>query len=129
MVNANRSIMGGSPTSRIDAEKADAAMQGASDVLNWVDAFKTGSPMRILGLALDKGQNLTRGVNENVATALAERLFDPSRINWALQQAQNVRVPAPLTALPGAWLRNTPFSPFLASSSGQGAGAIATQPR
>lgn len=128
MVNANRTIMGGSPTSRIDAEKADAAIQGASDVLNWADALKSANPLRILGLALDKGQNLQRGVTPEVAAELARRLFaaDPARIQQVKQGLLNVRVPAPLAALPGGWLRNTPLVPLMGQGSGLLGSAIAT---
>jgi hypothetical protein len=134
MLAANRSTLGGSPTSRIDAEKADAAMQGASDVLSFAQAVKSGNPLQLLGLAVDKAQNLGRGITPEVADALANRLFtnDPVQIQRVLSRVGAVPAPAPQTALqPGMtqFGRRTPLVPLAAMFGGQGAAAIATPPR
>jgi hypothetical protein len=131
MLAANRMIVGGSPTSRIDAEKADAAMQGASDVLSFADAAKSGSVLRLLGLALDKGQNLQRGITPEVADVLANRLFttNPEQIQRALQRAGSVQAPAPMTQLqPGVlqFGRRTPLTPLSAILGGHLGSAVAT---
>jgi hypothetical protein len=133
MLAANRSTIGGSPTSRIDAEKADAAMQGASDVLSFAQAIKSGSPLQLLGLGLDKAQNLGRGITPEVADALANRLFtsDPVQIQRVLSQVGSVPAPAPQAALqPGLtqFGRRTPLVPLAAMFGGQGGAAIATPP-
>jgi hypothetical protein len=131
MLAANKTAMGGSPTSRIDADKADAAMQGASDVLSFADAIKSGNPLRILGLAFDKGQNLARGVTPEVADALANRLFtsDPIQIQRVLSQVGAVRNPAPAFMLqPGItqFGRRTPLPAMFGYGSGQIGAAIAS---
>jgi hypothetical protein len=133
MVNANRSTIGGSPTSRIDSEKSDAAMQGASDVLSFAQAIKSSNPLQLLGLAVDKAQNLGRGITPEVADALANRLFtnDPVQIQRVLSRVGAVPAPAPQTALqPGMtqFGRRTPLVPLAAMFGGQGGAAIATPP-
>jgi hypothetical protein len=133
MLAANRSTLGGSPTSRIDAEKADAAMQGASDVLSFAQAIKSGNPLQLLGLAVDKAQNLGRGITPEVADALANRLFtnDPVQIQRVLSRVGAVPAPAPQTALqPGLtqFGRRTPLVPLAAMFGGQAGAAIATPP-
>jgi hypothetical protein len=133
MLAANRSTVGGSPTSRIDAEKADAAMQGASDVLSFAQAIKSSNPLQLLGLAVDKAQNLGRGITPEVADALANRLFtnDPAQIQRVLSRVGSVPAPAPQTALqPGMtqFGRRTPLVPLAAMFGGQGGAAIATPP-
>jgi hypothetical protein len=133
MLAANRSTIGGSPTSRIDAEKSDAAIQGASDVLTVAQAIKNGSPLQLLGLGLDKAQNLGRGITPEVADALANRLFtsDPVQIQRVLSQTGAMR-PAPTAALsPGLMQfgRRTPLVPLGAMGAGQAGAAIATPPR
>jgi hypothetical protein len=133
MLAANRSTIGGSPTSRIDAEKADAAMQGASDVLSFAQAIKSSNPLQLLGLAVDKAQNLGRGITPEVADALANRLFtnDPAQIQRVLSRVGSVPAPAPQTALqPGMtqFGRRTPLVPLAAMFGGQAGAAIATPP-
>ncbi len=133
MVNANRSTIGGSPTARIDAEKADAAMQGASDVLSFAQAVKSGNPLQLLGLAVDKAQNLQRGITPEVANALANRLFtsDPIQIQRILSQAR-MSNPAPVSTLSPGLLqfgRRTPAAPLGGLLGGYAGAAIATPPR
>lgn len=130
MIAANRTIMGGSPTSRIDADKATASE--AENNLGVLDAMRSGSIMRLLGEALQRGKNLQQGVSPEVASELAQRLFtsQPLAISRALTAAQNVPVPAPLAALSGGWLRQNPLAPLMGQLSGLGAQAIATpQPK
>lgn len=128
MVNANRTIMGGSPTSRIDADKA--AMSDAENTLGIVDAIRSGSVMRLLAESMQRGKNMQQGVTPEVAAELARRLFtaNPGEIGTALTAAMNVPVPAPLTALPPGWFRNTPLAPMLGQIGGQAGQFIGTPP-
>lgn len=128
MLGTNRTVMGGSPTARIQADNADMALQGASDVLNWTQAIKSGNPLQIFGLALDKAQNLQRGMTEPVATEVGNRLFqnDPRVIMQYAAGLLNQNVPAPIQSLGRGWLRNTPIAPLLGQGSGLGGAAIAT---
>lgn len=133
MLAANRSTIGGSPTSRIDAEKSDAAIQGASDVLTVAQAVGSGNPLRLLGLGMDKAQNIGRGITPEVADALASRLFtnDPVQIQRVLSRVGAVTSPAPQTMLqPGLtqFGRRTPLVPLAAMFGGQAGSAIATPP-
>lgn len=134
MLAANRSTIGGSPTSRIDAEKSDAAMQGASDVLSFAQAIKSSNPLQLLGLAVDKAQNLGRGITPEVADALANRLFtsDPVQIQRVLSRVGALPTPAPQAALAPGLLqfgRRTPLAPLAGQGSGLLGSAIATPPR
>lgn len=129
MLGTNRTVMGGSPTARIEAEKA--TYDSASNVLGMADALRSGNPLRILSMALDRMRNLQRGVTPEVAEALGDRLFtmDPIEIQRLLSQVGMLRAPAPLTTLkPGAtqFLRRTPFAPLVGYGSGQAGAAIAT---
>lgn len=126
MLAANRTIQGGSPTSRIDADKA--ALSDAENNLGVVDAMRSGSVWRLIGEALQRGKNLQQGISPEVAEELAQRLFtmDIHQVQRALTAAQSVKVPAPLTALPGGWLRNNPLAPFLGQSGGLIGQGIAT---
>jgi hypothetical protein len=126
MLAANRTIQGGSPTSRIDADKA--AMSDAENNLGVVDALKSGSIMRLIGEAVQRTKNMQQGLTPEVAESLAQRLFtsSPQAIRQALTAVQNVPVPAPLTALPGGWLRKNPLSVLLGQMGGQLGRAVAT---
>jgi hypothetical protein len=87
MLATDRMVRGGSPTSRIDAEKE--TFEAATNFLNWTEALRSGNPLRLLGVAADKGRALTRGVTPEVAEALGNRLFttDPIDIQRILSQA------------------------------------------
>lgn len=122
MLEANRTVMGGSPTSRIDADKA--AMADAENNLGMIDALRSGSIMRLIGEVAQRGRNFQQGLTPEVAAAVARALFT-NEIR-ALSGAQNVRVPAPLAALPGGWLRGTPLVPFIGQGTGLSGAAIAT---
>jgi hypothetical protein len=126
MLAANRTIQGGSPTSRIDADKA--AMSDAENNLGVVEALKSGSIMRLIGEAVQRTKNLQQGVSPEVAESLAQRLFtsNSQAIRQALTAAQNVPLPAPLAALSGGWLRKNPLAVLLGQASGIGGAAIAT---
>ncbi|OQW38098.1 MAG: hypothetical protein A4E20_04810 [Nitrospira sp. SG-bin2] len=126
MLAANRTVQGGSPTSRIDADKA--AMSDAENTLGVVDAMQSRSIMRMLGTAMQQGRNLQQGLTPEVASELAKRLFtsDPAIMRAIASQLQNRPVPAPISALPPGWLRNTPTAPLLGLGFGQWGQAIAT---
>lgn len=131
MLATNRTVTGGSPTSRIDADKA--ALSEGNNVIDWVSALKSGNPLSILGMTLDKAKNLQRGLTPEVSTELGNLLFqmDPIEIQRIMSRVGSVRVPAPVSALsPGAtmFLRNTPLAPLLGYGSGQAGAAIASRP-
>lgn len=130
MLATNRTVMGGSPTARIQADNADMALQGASDVLNWAQAIKSGNPLQIFGLALDKAQNLQRGMTEPVATEVGKRLFEggPEAMSQYVRALLNRQVPAPIQALSSGWLRNTPLIGPLGQAAGAIGSALAPQP-
>lgn len=131
MLSANRTVQGGSPTSRIDADKA--AMAGAENSIGLMDAMKSGSIVRMFASALQHGKNYQQGLTPEVATELAKRLFTS---NPEVMQAITARLgsnpvpaPAPLAALGQGWLRNTPAAPLLGLGMGQAGQAIATPRR
>lgn len=128
MLASNRTITGGSPTARIEADKADAAMSGASDVLNFGQALGTGNVRQMIAMALDKARNLQRGLTPEVAESVGSKLFEANPelfVPYALSLI-NRGVPAPVQALSQGWLRNTPLAPWLGQGSGMGGAAIAT---
>lgn len=118
MTATGRAVMGGSPTSRIDAEKA--SFEGASNALGFLDALKSANPLRIVGQALQTGKNMQRGVTPEVADALASRLFtsDPIQIQRVLSQVGLQKRPAPVASLRRGLLRNTPAVPLVGQSMG-----------
>jgi hypothetical protein len=124
MLATNRTVMGGSPTSRIDAEKE--SFEGASNALSLLDSLKSGNPLRIVGQALQTGRNLQRGVTPEVADALANRLFtsDPVQIQRILSEIGAVPRPAPTATLPHGLLRRTPAVPLAGQGIGYGAGLL-----
>lgn len=131
MLATNRTVTGGSPTSRIDADKA--ALSEGSNVIDWVSALKSGNPLSILGMTLDKAKNLQRGMTPEVSAELGNLLFqmDPIEIQRIMSRIGSVQTPAPVSALsPGAtmFLRRTPLAPLLGYGSGAAGAAIATPP-
>jgi len=84
-VQAQGKILGGSPTSRIDAEKADAALENQLATARDVWRIAMGSAgEKIAGFTgavqrlRDTARNAARGVNEPVADELGSLLFNPS---------------------------------------------------
>ena len=132
MFNTANTVMGGSPTSRIDAEKA--ALSGAENSLGMLDALRSGSVTRLIAEALQQAKNLRQGVTPPVAEALAQKLFagSPEEMLAAISGIQGVKVPAPLTALQPGLLqfgRRTPLVPLVGQGSGAAGAAIATPKR
>ena len=74
MLNAERTVMGGSQTSRIDADKADAA-DTVGLVGNVMDLLGGNAGGGILGL-LTRAANPARGMTEPVADRIAQFLFN-----------------------------------------------------
>lgn len=131
MLATNRMVQSGSPTARIEADKA--ALSEGSNVIDWVSALKSGNPLSILGMTLDKAKNLQRGMTPEVSGELGNLLFqmDPIEIQRIMSRVGSVQTPAPVSALsPGAtmFLRRTPLAPLLGYGSGAAGAAIATPP-
>jgi hypothetical protein len=126
MLATNRTVQGGSPTARIDADKA--AMSDAENSIGLIESLSSGSIMRMIATALQRAKNLQQGVSPQVAEELAKRLFtgDRAAMQDAITQLTSIQAPAPVAALPGAWLRRTPLAALLGQSSGQGGQTIAT---
>jgi hypothetical protein len=84
IVKASRTVLGGSPTARIEADKASALedqLANARDIWNMATG---GVGQKISGFTSavqrlrDKASNLQRGVSEPVADELAAMLFSPN---------------------------------------------------
>lgn len=128
MLATNRTVQGGSATSRIDADKA--ALSDAENSLGILESLSSGSIPRMIGTAIQRGKNLQQGVSPQVAEQLAQRLFtaNPELMQATVQRLRGLRAPAPLAALrPGLLaFRRTPAAPFLGLLAGQGGQTIAT---
>ncbi len=85
MMNAERTVMGGSPTSRIDADKADAS-DTVGLVGNVMDLLGGNAGGGLRGL-MTRAANPARGVTEPVADRLAQFLFnaDPAAKQQVIQ--------------------------------------------
>jgi hypothetical protein len=77
MVATQRTVMGGSPTSRIDADKADAAQQ-MQDAMSWARLILGGDVTGGIRRLVDQGGNNLRGMNEQTAAEVARLLFNPN---------------------------------------------------
>jgi len=129
MFNTANTVMGGSPTARIEADKA--ALSDAENTLGLIDALKSGSIPLLIGKTLQRAKNLQQGVSPQVAAELARRLFtaSPEELAAIASRITGVRTPAPLTALAPGLLefgRRTPVAPLIGQGSGLLGEAIAT---
>lgn len=85
MLSAERTVMGGSPTSRIDADKADAA-DTVGLIGNIMDLLGGNAGGGVRGL-MTRAANPARGVTEPVADRLGQMLFnaDPATKQQVIQ--------------------------------------------
>lgn len=123
-VQAQRTILGGSPTARIHADMADATLQENVGALRDVWNATTGSIgekfSSVLNLAR-RAQNWQRGMSEPVATELGNVLFNPSALQNRATLSGLRNLPGGLLSLPtqnrlqrGAGL----LAPFISAQTG-----------
>lgn len=128
MLKTNRTVQGGSPTARIDADKA--ALSAAETDIGMIESLMSGSIPRMIGTAMQRAKNFQQGVSPQVAESLAQKLFtaNPDVMQATIRGLQGLRAPAPVAALrPGLLaFKRTPAAPFLGLLAGQGGQTIAT---